>query len=223
MKKASDFDFVDKIIFINLDRRKDRLKEINKNLKFLIDIGKVYRLSAVEDNNPEIGCTKSHLSVLKYAKEQSVRNVLILEDDILWNDKKYDEALHILKKIINTDPNYSVIHLGGMGLHYGGFKYDKTTFRLYKSWGTHAYLVNGYYISTLIKCWENFDKDHTSIDNKWHVLMQKDPFYVVVPTLIYQSGNDSDIQPGGGKDANLWFELYYPNQEYSAKTYPGVL
>lgn len=223
MKKASDFDFIDKIVFINLDRRKDRLREITKNLKFLMDTGKVYRLSAVEDTRPTIGCTKSHISALKYAKEQFVRNVLILEDDILWNDEKYIEALQTLNKIINTNPNYSVIHLGGMGSRFGGFEYDKTTFRLYKSWGTHAYIVNSHYIPTLIKCWENFDENPISIDNKWWSLMKKDPFYVVVPTLIYQSGNDSDIQPGGGKPADVWFELYCPNQEHVIKSYPGVL
>ena len=73
-------DFIDKIVYINLDRRPDRRREIeqeldNQNLQY-------ERYSAIDYPDFGIyGCGMSHLNVLKMAKERQYKNILILEDD----------------------------------------------------------------------------------------------------------------------------------------------
>lgn len=71
---------IDKIFYINLDRRTDRRQQIEEELqKFGLE-GERY--SAI--HTPEagiVGCGYSHLNVLKLAKERGYKNVLILEDD----------------------------------------------------------------------------------------------------------------------------------------------
>jgi len=71
---------IDKIIYINLNRRTDRRNEIEEELN---NFGLEYeRFEAYDTPNfGTLGCFKSHLSVLKLAKERNYKNILILEDD----------------------------------------------------------------------------------------------------------------------------------------------
>jgi len=71
---------IDKIIYINLNRRTDRRYEIEQELN---NFGLEYERFEAYDmpNFCALGCIKSHLSVLKIAKERNYKNILILEDD----------------------------------------------------------------------------------------------------------------------------------------------
>ena len=67
------------IVYINLEKRSDRREEIENELN---DFQLHYeRFEAIHDNPGILGCTKSHLRVLKLAKERGWKYVLILEDD----------------------------------------------------------------------------------------------------------------------------------------------
>lgn len=71
---------LDKIFFINLDKRPDRLNEIMREInEMAFPIDKVERFSAIEGG--QVGCVVSHLEIIKIAKQQHYRNILILEDD----------------------------------------------------------------------------------------------------------------------------------------------
>jgi glycosyl transferase family 25 len=70
-------------VFINLDRRKDRLAEITGELS-KIGIDDAIRFPAVSHKVGAVGCMKSHLEVLKMAKANSWTNVLIFEDDFMF-------------------------------------------------------------------------------------------------------------------------------------------
>ena len=73
---------ITKIVYINLDRRTDRREEIEAEcLKMRIPTEKVVRFSAIEHDPGFVGCSKSHLAVLKMAREENWFNVLIFEDD----------------------------------------------------------------------------------------------------------------------------------------------
>ena len=71
------------VVFINLDRRKDRLEEITAEFARM-GIENAIRFSAVEDVVGAVGCMKSHLAVLKMAKANNWHNVLIFEDDFMF-------------------------------------------------------------------------------------------------------------------------------------------
>lgn len=77
------FPFISQIFYINLDRRTDRRAAIEQEIdNFGFPQNKVSRFAAIEDKSLGcIGCSKSHLAVLRLAQESDYENILILEDD----------------------------------------------------------------------------------------------------------------------------------------------
>jgi len=74
--------FLDHIYFINLEKRIDRLAEFNTEMAKM-DL-KATRFNAIYHPYGIIGCTQSHLAILKLAKEQQLPYVLIMEDDFTF-------------------------------------------------------------------------------------------------------------------------------------------
>ena len=72
---------IEKIFYINLERRTDRREEVEGELSKINLLEKVERFNAISHVNGSVGCGQSHLAVLKLAKERKYKNVLILEDD----------------------------------------------------------------------------------------------------------------------------------------------
>ena len=56
------------ILYINLDHRTDRKEYVEKQLNSIGLSGE--RFNAVKDENPNIGCSLSHLGCLKLSKER---------------------------------------------------------------------------------------------------------------------------------------------------------
>lgn len=80
--------YIDKIIYINLEHRTDRKKEIENELdNFRLPYE---RFNAIATPNFGIlGCSLSHLAVLKMARDNKWKNILIFEDDFIFSvDKK---------------------------------------------------------------------------------------------------------------------------------------
>jgi glycosyl transferase family 25 len=71
------------VVYINLDRRPDRMAEIKGELDKM-GIEDAIRFPAVSHKDGAVGCMKSHLEVLKMAKANNWTNVLILEDDFMF-------------------------------------------------------------------------------------------------------------------------------------------
>lgn len=63
---------------VNLERRKDRLESIKKEMDY---VGWDYEYFPAIDLNNHVGCTKSHLEIIKIAKQRGYDKVLIVEDD----------------------------------------------------------------------------------------------------------------------------------------------
>jgi len=114
---------IDKIIYINLDRRLDRKQEIAQEFdKMNISEEKIIRFSAINNKlRPEVGCTESHLEVLKLAKKNNYNNILILEDDFTFLVNK-DKLNELLNNFFNSKIEYDVLmlsyHLKGEQLPY---------------------------------------------------------------------------------------------------------
>lgn len=121
--------YFDKIFFINLDRRPDRLKLITEQLK---NAGiNAERISAVDgsllDPDPKIGngwnhkgvagCALSHRKIIAAAKEQKLKNFLVIEDDTIFDNdfnKKIDDYMQQVPK------NWDMLYFGGN--HLGPLK-----------------------------------------------------------------------------------------------------
>ena len=99
---------IDKVVYINLDKRTDRRQHI-ESLLSTYDIP-AQRFEAIEHDHGLYGCGLSHLAVLKLARDNGWRNVLILEDDILFNLPKQDFEQDI-ERLFTQGPDFDVFML----------------------------------------------------------------------------------------------------------------
>ena len=84
LKSIEFFPFISQIFYINLDKRSDRRFEIEQELQhFDFPQNIVTRFAAIEELHGLgfIGCSKSHLAILRLAQERNYENIIIFEDD----------------------------------------------------------------------------------------------------------------------------------------------
>jgi glycosyl transferase family 25 len=99
---------IPKIFYINLDKRVDRRQEIEQELQQFNLLDKAERFQAFYTPDQGIlGCTQSHLAVIKLAKERNYPNVLILEDDFYFTITK-DEFENELNQFFNNNIEFDV-------------------------------------------------------------------------------------------------------------------
>jgi glycosyl transferase family 25 len=189
------FDFVDKVIYINLDNRPDRKERLLSDLLQKIPKHKIVRFSAIKHTPGWIGCAKSHIAVLDMAQKNNWKNILVLEDDAIMNKPdKVKTGYENLEKIVNG--NWDGICLGLLNA-----KYDSKTMRITQSLSTVAYMVNRSYFDTLKKNFEealtNLEKTKEysvyAIDQWWWKLMKTDKWFGTMPSIFVQNNTFSDI------------------------------
>ena len=172
---------------------------------------KVERFSAIKHDVGIVGCAMSHIAILKRAKEQGWKSVLILEDDLQWAD--FDSKYLSLETLVSSR-SWDVCMLGGLYLEY---KLPKIT----RAFCTNAYIVNSHYYDTLL---DNFEtglrrkidvklpmipiiserrkieainkiingRNEFNVDTYWFKLQEKDDWIGVEP-MVEQINGFSDI------------------------------
>lgn len=92
---------------VNLERRPDRLISIRNEMEY---IGWEYEYFKAVDTNTHVGCSLSHIEILKMAKDRNYEMVLIIEDDC----SVMPYAKSLLEKIESESDNleFGVINLG---------------------------------------------------------------------------------------------------------------
>lgn len=101
--------YIDKIIYINLNKRTDRREQIENELNnFKLSYERFEAISTPDFG--AYGCGLSHLAVLKIAKERNYKNILILEDDFqfLVSKEIFEENL---KTFFESNIDYNVCML----------------------------------------------------------------------------------------------------------------
>lgn len=202
-------EYFDKIYCINIDRRTDRwdncLKEFEKhNIK-------VERFSAVDGNvdnhnlgypyDNELAGAISHLNVIKKANELGLKNVLVLEDDVVFKD----DLNNLFSEFVKQLPNNCDAFLFG-GNHVGGtIKITDNVSKTYRSYALHAYGVNqsGFEfiinymeqkINKVIKEGKSVIKSSVAADFFMADTQQILNWYCFTPHLAWQKEDFSDIQ-----------------------------
>jgi len=142
---------IDKIFYINLEKRKDRKEEIEKELNtFSLEYE---RFEAIETPGFGIlGCGLSHLSVLKIAKNRGYKNILILEDDFTFLVTK-EEFEKQLIKFFDEKIDYNICMISYNLLKKIDSEYDF----LWKSLDVQTasgYIINSNYFDKLIDLYE---------------------------------------------------------------------
>lgn len=190
----------DNTYYINLEKRKDRKMKTIRELKNF-GIKNPIRFNAIEDNNGAIGCSKSHLSILKKARDNKYPYVAIFEDDVKFIDG--EETYTKLNKLLNSNKDWDVILLGGNN-NKPYDVLDESIYRVKNCQTTTAYIVKQTYYDTLIDHWEKGlqklietnDDPKYALDQYWKELQKKDNFLLIVPVKVIQRGDYSDIQKG---------------------------
>ena len=141
--------FIDKIIYINLDKRIDRREHMEQQLeKFGLT---AERFAAIEHEEGIVGCGLSHLHVLKIAKERKYKNILILEDDFLFlvSPEIFFENLKELEQFKEFD-------VCMLSYNSDNFKnIDNSIFMKFNFTQTASgYIVNSHYYDNIISLYE---------------------------------------------------------------------
>jgi GR25 family glycosyltransferase involved in LPS biosynthesis len=141
--------YIDKIFYINLDKREDRRQEIEEELK---KYGlEAERYAAIPTpHSGIIGCGYSHLNVLKLAKERGYRNVLIFEDDYEFIVSK-EEMEESLTTFFETSPNYDVCMISYIVQRSEEVQNNPHIRKIIDGQTASGYIVNGHYLDTLIE------------------------------------------------------------------------
>ena len=195
MKNIQD---IKNIFYINLESRPDR------NARFLMEMKKLglsaVRFNAIKHNYGAVGCSLSHLALLKYAKLHNLDHILILEDDITFLTP--DIFIDSLNKFLDSGINFDVLLFAGnnMGPHE---KIGDYCAKIKKCQTTTGYLVNQPYYDTLI---ENIEEGVTrlqndllnlnefAIDQYWNRLQLVDNWYLIIPLTVTQRPDYSNIE-----------------------------
>ena len=188
---------IDKIIFINLEKRKDRLLEIENELdKFNLEYE---RFNAIEHECGIVGCGFSHLAVLKIAKEKNYKNILILEDDFTFIVTKEEFEME-LNRFFNNVSEYDVCMISCNVKEKETI--DKLPFidRIIFGQTASGYIVNNHYFDKLIELYEynipllEKTREHWTYANDivWKQLQEKDKWFFINKRIGKQRAGYSD-------------------------------
>ena len=196
---------IDRIFYVNLAKRVDKREQIEGELKEHLDVvdyeGRVERFDAIEDVNGAIGCSMSHLEILKIAKEREYKYVMVFEDDFMFLKGKagfYADLANLFALVENGSLDFKVIMLSYNAIDrvgYNGFL-DRTT----NVQTTAGYLLNCAYIDAMI---DNFSRGielfkvtgehwNYAVDQYWKK-EQKDKWYLFKNRIGKQRAGLSDI------------------------------
>ena len=130
------FDYFEEIYVINLDERTDRLNHAMFEFDKLGITDRVQRFSAIKHIDGRIGLIKSNLEIIKHAKQKSLNNVLIFEDDF---QLLVSNPLEILQTSINQAKgiNWHLFYLGA-NTHEKLVKFKPNLILLKKAFATHS-------------------------------------------------------------------------------------
>jgi glycosyl transferase family 25 len=195
---------IDRIFYINLDYREDRREQIEGELDKYGLLENSERFPGIRIIDQGIlGCTKSHLEVLKLAKERGYKNILILEDDFefILSKTDFENELDIF---FNSGIKYDVCMLA----YLLQLQNDPTDYiaecpnlnRVLEAQTASAYIVNNHYYDKLIHLYEwacpllEMTKSHWlyANDQCWKTLQKNDYWYYIKNRIGKQRASFSD-------------------------------
>jgi GR25 family glycosyltransferase involved in LPS biosynthesis len=143
--------FIENIVYINLESRTDRKEQIEGQLT---EYGLPFeRFNAIVAQPGCVGCSLSHLQVLKEAKQKGYANILILEDDFMFvvHAPQLETAL---EEFFSLDIPYHVCMLSYKLSASEHIPNSDLVGRVLEAQTASGYLVHSSYYDTLIQVWE---------------------------------------------------------------------
>lgn len=130
--------FAAEIVAICLEERPERTKYVSSHL-LSHGIKHTILLNNIHPTNTKVGCFRSHIKAIQYAKSKNLSSVLIVEDDIVIRDN-IAELEKISLPNNGTGEDWDILYLGGILTKFDNMdstgKWVKGTI-----WCNHAYIV----------------------------------------------------------------------------------
>jgi hypothetical protein len=137
--------YVDAVILMNLKERTDRLEETKREF-IKVGITEFILFPAVKNKIGISGCTQSHYEIVKLAKENGYKNILIFEDDVTFEHSK-EEFRSILentfKQIKDNDVKPDFLFLGGNLTSPPDGKFYESPMKYHKKIDENLYFLGG--------------------------------------------------------------------------------
>ena len=176
-------EYFDKVVVINLDRRKDRLEKVDAQLQ---ELGITYeRFSAIDAKelgiDPIQACKQSHIRVL----EDSVGKTLILEDDAYFMEsfnERFTEFIELLPK------DWHIFYLGAVLLN--SERCNDIMVRAMDTSSLHAYCVNPEFKEIALEQGRDYPEH---IDVAYRLLHRQYRSYAAKPPMVKQYPSYSDL------------------------------
>jgi GR25 family glycosyltransferase involved in LPS biosynthesis len=193
--------YFDKVYCINLDKRSDRWGKVSK---IFVDnnIDGVERYSAVDGNSlnvdnitynksllkGELGILETHIKLIKEAKEQKLKSILIMEDDVYFTKEieKFDDYMS------HVPNNWDMLFVGGNHL-YGEtpIKINEKIMKLNNTVAIHCLGVKDTLFDVILEVTKRRMKQ---IDAYYADLQKGYNAYSFTPNMALQYEDFSDIQ-----------------------------
>ena len=155
------------------------------------------RFPAIYEDEAIIDCYKSHIEVLKMAKNNNWKNVMIIEDDFIFID--IDIVNNTINNFFNTfsEDGWNVLILGRNYLQDFTDIGLKSVLKVNKTSRPSCYLVNSVYYDSMIDNYEKNIKiieEHLQNDKFYDKYLENFPnWYVTRVSLGYMQPGYSDI------------------------------
>jgi GR25 family glycosyltransferase involved in LPS biosynthesis len=198
-------EYIDAILYINLDHRSDRMEHVLQEIRKIDPtLSKSHRINA--EYVPEhgaLGCTKSHIKALQlFLKHPEWKNCLILEDDFTFVSSSPEVNQQILD-LFQECPTYDVLMLA-----HGicSFSTEPTSSSLVQrilcGQTTSGYILNRDYLPTLLhnfqESCENLEKNGKlswgCLDQYWKRLQPHGKWFTYYTRIGYQYESYSDVE-----------------------------
>ena len=184
-------------VCINLERRAERWERMKARfaLHGIRSVERFLALDGLTMSIPETwpytpghyGCLQSHLAVLKSARKNNAPNILIFEDDCIF-DAEFNQEF---RRYINQLPgDWDMLFLGGR--HFEDpIQVSENIAKAKMTYLTHAYALNHSTYDVLIELCE---LGRGAIDDYTAALQKDFNCYCFMPDLIRQERIDSDTR-----------------------------
>ncbi len=192
--------YFDHIFCINLERRTDRriqaeeeFKKIGLDVEFVtgvdgtkLDIKPMISKDATMVSRGDLGCTLSHLKVVKLAKERGYKNYLVLEDDVEFSETFNADFESWMKQV---PADWQMLYFGG-NHDLPIIPVTENVYKIVRTFTTHAFAANESVYDAMIGV---LGQEDDKVDICISSLHCKHNCYVFRPHLAFQRAGFSDI------------------------------
>jgi GR25 family glycosyltransferase involved in LPS biosynthesis len=196
-------DKVDKVFYINLEKREDRRKEIEEELTNKFVYNKAERFVAIPYEPGAYGCTMSHVSLFRKMILNGWETMMIFEDDakLLTSREEIDKHINVFLE----DNTLDILCIGNSC--GDNIPYNELMNRCFNTQTTSCYVIKKKFVKALLECYfrnpeesmtypadsNDLDKHIGYIDTSWFPLQKTNYFMMPKIRQVLQRPSYSDI------------------------------